>query len=384
MTIYLDHNATTPLDSNVIKAMLPYMRENFGNPSSRHRQGRKAGAAIENAREQVAHLVSAHHSQVIFTGGGTEANNLAIKGYAAGATPGCFFVGSTEHASVSQTANKLVQRFGWKVIELPVNDQGLLSEVAIEQLQMASSGDLISVMLANNETGVIQPIGSLYERIGLDNVIIHTDAVQAAGKIELNFSELGVQLMTLSAHKIQGPKGVGALIRDKSVSIDAQIDGGGHENGLRSGTENVAGIVGFGLAAELAEKNLASSAANLLQLRTRLEHGLKEIPGVEIIAEQTERLANTTCFTMKAVEGETILMLLDKEGISIASGSACSSHSDTPSGILTAMGIDKSRARCALRISLGKENTQSDVDTFLKVFKSKLECLDKVATKQAV
>lgn len=384
MAIYLDHNATTPLGANVIDAMLPYMRENFGNPSSRHRQGRKASAAIEVARQQVAHLVSAHPSQVTFTSGGTEANNLALKGAASHTTPGNLFIGSTEHASVVQVAKKLGQHFGWKVIELPVNETGLLSESALARLQTASAGDLISLMLANNETGVIQPLTALYEKIKLNDVIIHTDAVQAAGKIEVNFSALGVQLMTLSAHKIQGPKGVGALIRDKSVSIAPLVDGGGHESGLRSGTENVAGIVGFGYAAELAKNNLQQSANKLQQLRTSLEQGLKEISGIEIVAANTERLVNTTCFTMNAVEGETMLMLLDKEGISIASGSACSSNSNAPSNVLTAMGMDNSRARSALRISLGTGNTQSDVDTFLEVFRGKIERLDIVANSQAI
>jgi cysteine desulfurase len=384
VAIYLDHNATTPLGANVIDAMLPYMRENFGNPSSRHRQGRKASAAIEIARQQVAHLVSAHPSQVTFTSGGTEANNLALKGAASHTTPGNLFIGSTEHASVVQVAKKLGQHFGWKVIELPVNETGLLSESALARLQTASAGDLISLMLANNETGVIQPLTALYEKVKLNDVIIHTDAVQAAGKIEVNFSALGVQLMTLSAHKIQGPKGVGALIRDKSVSIVPLVDGGGHESGLRSGTENVAGIVGFGCAAELAKNNLQQSANKLQQLRTSLEQGLKEISGVEIVAANAERLVNTTCFTMNAVEGETMLMLLDKEGISIASGSACSSNSNAPSNVLTAMGVDNSRARSALRISLGAGNTQSDVDTFLEVFRGKIERLDIVANSQAI
>lgn len=384
MTIYLDHNATTPLNTDVFDAMLPFMREHFGNPSSRHRQGRKASDAIELAREQVAHLVSAHPSQIIFTSGGTEANNLALKGVAANTASGQLFVGSTEHTSVAQVAARLGQNFGWNIVELPVAEDGLLADVAMKKLHTARAGDLISIMLANNETGVIQPLRALYEKIKLDGVIIHTDAVQAAGKIELNFSELGVQLMTLSAHKIQGPKGVGALIRDKSISIEPLIDGGGHENGLRSGTENIAGIVGFGLAAELAGKNLQQSTDKLLKLRNSLENGLSQISGIEIVARDSERLANTTCFTMDAVEGETMLMLLDKEGISIASGSACSSNSNAPSNVLTAMGMDKSRTRSALRISLGKNNSQSDVDTFLDVFKGKIERLDVVASSQAI
>lgn len=384
MTIYLDHNATTPLDSNVLSAMLPYMREHFGNPSSRHRQGRKASAAIEVAREQVANLVSAHPSQVVFTSGGTEANNLALKGCLSSSENKCLFVGSTEHESVKQASLALSQQQGCKVIELPVTEKGLLSGEAIEKLKNARAGDLISIMLANNETGVIQPISSLYKEIDVNGAIIHTDAVQAAGKINLDFSELGVQLMTLSAHKIYGPKGVGALIRDKSVLMESQISGGGHESGLRSGTENIAGIVGFGVAAEMAASNFKQTSSNYFTKRERLEKGLMEIDGVKIVAKDAERLANTTCFTMEAIEGETMLMLLDKEGFSVASGSACSSHGNKPSHVLTAMGINQARTKSALRVSLGKNNSQQDIDSFLSVLKSKIARSNNVANNLAV
>ncbi len=384
--IYLDNNATTQMDPTVVEAMLPYLKEKFGNPSSRHRQGRAARAAIETAREQVASLVSAHPSQVIFTGSGTEASNLAIKGYAAGITPSSLFIGSTEHPSVTSTANKLARFDGWHNLELPVTENGLLSDEAMEKLNTAKPGDLVSVMLANNETGVIQPISDLYRQLGLKDkgIVIHTDAVQAAGKIALNFSALGVHLMTLSAHKIHGPKGMGALIRDKSIVIEPQINGGGHEEGLRSGTENVAAIVGFGAAAELAHDALVQTNEKLLGLRTKLENGLKMIPGIEIIAGKTERLANTSCFTMASVEGETMLMMLDKAGIAIASGSACSSHDSAPSKTLTAMGLDKNRARRALRVSLGKDNTENEIDTFLDTLKMKLASFDNVASNVAI
>lgn len=384
--IYLDNNATTQMDSTVVETMLPYLREKFGNPSSRHRQGRAARAAIETAREQVARLISAHPSQVIFTGSGTEASNLAIKGYAAGVLPGSLFIGSTEHPSVTSAADKQARLDGWSKLELPVTENGLLSNEAMEKLSMAKTGDLVSVMLANNETGVIQPIIDLYGQLGLKDkgVVIHTDAVQAAGKIALNFSALGVHMMTLSAHKIHGPKGVGALIRDKSIAIEPQINGGGHEAGLRSGTENVAAIVGFGAAAELACDKLVSTSERLLALRTKLENGLRTIPGVEIIAGKTERLANTSCFTMASVEGETMLMMLDKAGIAIASGSACSSHDNAPSKTLIAMGLDKSRARRALRVSLGKDNTENEIDTFLDTLKIKLANFNSVASNVAI
>ncbi len=384
--IYLDNNATTQMDSTVVETMLPYLREKFGNPSSRHRQGRAARAAIDTAREQVASLVSAHPSQVIFTGSGTEANNLAIKGYVAGVMSGRLFIGSTEHPSVTSTADKQARFDGWSRFELPVTENGLLSDEAMEKLNMAKSGDLVSVMLANNETGVIQPISELYGQLGLKDkgVTIHTDAVQAAGKLPLNFSALGVHMLTLSAHKIHGPKGIGALIRDKSIAIEPQMDGGGHEAGLRSGTENVAAIVGFGAAAVLAHESLVRTSEKLLALRTKLENGLRMIPGIEIIADKTDRLVNTSCFTMASVEGETMLMMLDKAGIAIASGSACSSHDNTPSKILTAMGMDKSLARRALRVSLGKDNTENEIDTFLETLKMKLASFNSIASNVAI
>ena len=241
-------------------------------------------------------------------------------------------------------------------------------------------------MLANNETGVIQPISELYGQLGLKDkgVTIHTDAVQAAGKLPLNFSALGVHMLTLSAHKIHGPKGIGALIRDKSIAIEPQMDGGGHEAGLRSGTENVAAIVGFGAAAVLAHESLVRTSEKLLALRTKLENGLRMIPGIEIIADKTDRLVNTSCFTMASVEGETMLMMLDKAGIAIASGSACSSHDNTPSKILTAMGMDKSLARRALRVSLGKDNTENEIDTFLETLKMKLASFNSIASNVAI
>ncbi len=384
--IYLDNNATTQMDSTVVETMLPYLGEKFGNPSSRHRQGRAARAAIDTAREQVACLVSAHPSQVIFTGSGTEANNLAIKGYAAGLVSGRLFIGSTEHPSVTKTADQQARLDGWFKVALPVTENGLLSDEAMALLSTAKPGDLVSVMLANNETGVIQPISELYGQLGLKDkgIVIHTDAVQAAGKIALEFSVLGVHMLTLSAHKIHGPKGIGALIRDKSIVLEPQMNGGGHEAGLRSGTENVAAIAGFGAAAELVHEALAQTSEKLLALRTRLENGLRAIPGIEIIADKTERLVNTSCFTMASVEGETMLMMLDKAGIAIASGSACSSHDNAPSKTLTEMGLDKSRVRRALRVSLGKNNTENEVDTFLDTLKMKLASFNSVVSNVAI
>ena len=241
-------------------------------------------------------------------------------------------------------------------------------------------------MLDKNETGVIQPISELYGQLGLKDkgIVIHTDAVQAAGKIALEFSVLGVHMLTLSAHKIHGPKGIGALIRDKSIVLEPQMNGGGHEAGLRSGTENVAAIAGFGAAAELVHEALAQTSEKLLALRTRLENGLRAIPGIEIIADKTERLVNTSCFTMASVEGETMLMMLDKAGIAIASGSACSSHDNAPSKTLTEMGLDKSRVRRALRVSLGKNNTENEVDTFLDTLKMKLASFNSVVSNVAI
>lgn len=373
MPVYLDHNATTPLDARVLEAMLPYLTEQHGNPSSVHRHGRAARAAVDRAREQVAELVNAHPTQVIFTGCGTEASNLAIKGFAALQPPGHIVVGATEHPSVAEPAGSL-KKNGWRVSVLPVDGQGRLIEVETDAL-LKLRPKMVSVMWANNETGVIQDIPALAARVHANGGVMHTDAVQAAGKIEVDFSASGAHLMSLSAHKINGPKGVGALIADKSVELMPLLQGGGQEKGRRSGTENVAGIVGFGAAASLAKTQLADYGTRMRLLRERLESELRALGDVEIFGAQAERLANTVCFGTRGVDGETLLLNLDRAGIAVSSGSACASSHREPSPVLQAMGIDPALALSAIRVSFGAGNTAQDIETFIAALAAQLRQL---------
>jgi len=364
MPVYLDHNATTPLDPRVFDAMLPWLHDHHGNPSSVHSEGRLARQAIDTAREQVAELAGAHPSQVIFTSGGTEANNLAIKGMAAALPPGRIAVSAIEHSSVSACARALI-RTGWQVDIIGVDAQG---RVTPEHLQQAvgEQTSLVSVMLANNDTGVIIDPAPIAQAAREAGAMYHADAVQAAAKMRLDFAATGARSMSLSAHKIYGPKGAGALVLDRSCEIIPLFDGGGHERGLRSGTENVAGIVGFGAAAQIAVDELDTRGRHLASLRKRLEKGLAGLPGVSIAGAGTGRLPNTVMLTVPGIEGETLLLQLDEVGYAVSSGSACSAAEPGPNPVLAAMGVDEDLARCAIRVSLGQDNTAADVDGFLQ------------------
>ncbi len=377
MPVYLDHNATTPLDPRVLEAMLPYLTLHHGNPSSTHRFGRVARAAIERAREQVAALVNAHPSQVVFTSGGTEANNQAIKGVAAASVAGSVAIGTTEHPSVAEPANSLKES-GWEVAVLPVDQQGRLRVSVAETLRNLRPR-LVSVMWANNETGVIQDIAALGAEARACGALLHTDAVQAAGKIEVDFAASGAQLMSLSAHKISGPKGVGALVVDGAVELKPLLHGGGQEKDKRSGTENVAGIVGFGAAAELAGARVADYASRVRELRARLESELSALGGIEIFGAAAERLPNTVCFGTAGVDGETLLLNLDRSGIAVSSGSACASQHREPSPVLRAMGIEPDLALSAIRVSLGHDSTKQDIETFVAALAAQLRQLRRMA-----
>jgi cysteine desulfurase len=341
----------------VLDAMLPFLQLHHGNPSAVYREGRVARQAIETAREQVAQLVNAHPSQVIFTSGGTEANNLALKG--AVSSPGCLAVSAIEHASVLQPA-----RQAGRLIEIAVDGDGLVSEDAMREA-LAASPQLVSVMLANNETGVIQDVARLAAMAAEQKVPFHTDAVQAAGKIEVDIAALGVQLLTLSAHKIYGPKGIGALVFDKRIDLLPQMLGGGQEDGYRSGTENVAAIVGFGKAAELAAAELEQRRANSEALKQRLLQGLEQIDDVVVFASGVPGLSNTVYLALPGIAGETLLMEMDRADVAVASGSACDSRKAGPSHVLLAMGIEATLAESAVRVSIGKDNTDQDIDNFL-------------------
>lgn len=360
---YLDHNATTPLDERVLEAMLPYMRESFANPSGVYSLAREARQAIETAREQVAALVNAHPSQVVFTSGGTEANNLALKGAVTGCGYRNLYYGATEHPSVRDVARYLHDRDLAVAQPLMVDEAGIVDPVVLEYVTEASS--LVSVMWANNETGVINPVAELARQLKERNIPLHTDAVQAVGKIPVDFSASDVSLMTLSSHKIYGPKGVGALVVDKSLDLAPLLHGGGQEKGRRSGTENVAGIVGFGGAANLAQMQLEDYRRNTQRLRESLEAGLKGIDGLQVFAQQAPRIPNTLFFSIPGIDGEALLMQLDTMGFAVASGSACSSKSGKASHVLLAMGVEEQLARGAVRVSLGKDTSSDDVQNFL-------------------
>jgi len=367
--VYLDHNATTPLHPAVLAAMLPWLESRFGNASSRHEYGRAARHAVDEARQQVAAAVNAHPTEVVFTSGGSEANNLFLKGAAASLKPGLLAVSAIEHPCILKPAAQLA-RNGWQVETVAVDAAGRVDFAAFAGV-VAARPRLLSFMTANNETGVVQDVAALATAARASGGWFHSDAVQALGKLTLDFRALnaaGVHAMTLSAHKACGPKGAAALVLDKRVELQPLIAGGGHERGLRSGTENVPAIVGFGVAAELAARGVAELPLRLRALRGRLESGLAAL-GARIFGTDAERLPNTTYFAVPDIDGETLVGKLDREGFALASGAACSSANPEPSHVLRAMGVAPEVARGAVRVSLGAGNSESDVDQFINALR---------------
>ncbi len=357
--IYLDHNATTRIDERVVDAMQPYLHQLYGNPSSLYRLGRIARSAIDTAREQLAALIDAPAAQIIFTSGGTEANALALNS----AQGRRVTVSAIEHPAVLENIECQPERYA-AISKLPVAASGhvCIQKIPAKALQ---TGDFVSIMLANNETGAIQDVSGLVGRFNHQGVIVHTDAVQALGKMPVSFRQLGVQLMSLSSHKIYGPKGCGALVVQADFPLKPLQSGGDQEQGIRAGTENVAAIVGFGKAAELARLELEQRIHHQQTLRNRLEQQLKTLPGLVIFAEESLRLPNTVQFGMPGTNGEMLLMQLDQRNIAVSSGSACATGSENISPVLAAMGITPSLAKSAIRVSLGKDNTAADIDQFV-------------------
>ncbi len=360
--IYFDHNATTPLDERVLAAMLPYLQAQHGNASSRHEFGTVARKAVDDAREQVAVLVGVQPVQVIFTSGGTEANNLLIKGAAGYLKPAQVAVSAIEHPCVAKPAQELTRQ-GWTLRKLAVTRQGAIDLADVDAALTTPTG-IVSVMLANNETGVIQDVAAVGERARRAKAVMHTDAVQALGKIAVDFNALNVSAMTISAHKIYGPKGAGALVVDKRLELRPLLSGGGHERGMRSGTENVPAIVGFGAACELAAGRMSDLNKHVQALRERLERGLTGM-GAVIFGAAAMRVPNTSYFALQGIDGEALVIELDKAGYAVAAGAACSSTSSEPSATLLAMGVVPAVARGAVRFSLGAGNTAEQVDGFL-------------------
>lgn len=368
--VYLDHNATTPIDPVVLAAMLPWLESQYGNASSRHEYGRQARQAIDEARQRVAVAVNAHPTEVVFTSGGSEANNLFVKGAAGCMKPGLAVIGSTEHPCVLKPAAQL-QKQGWQLRMLAVDGNGVIDSADYAEA-LSQRPKLLSMMLANNETGVLQDVETHAAAAKSSGAWFHTDAAQALGKRQIDFRRLnacGVHAMTLSAHKAYGPKGAAALVLDKRVEIQPLIAGGGHERGLRSGTENVAAIVGFGVAAELAAQCAAEASGRLRAMQIKVEAGLVAM-GARIFADGAERLPNTTYFAFPDIDGETLVGKLDREGFAVASGAACSSANPEPSHVLRAMGVAPEIARGAVRVSLGLGNSETEIEQFINALQA--------------
>ncbi len=372
--VYFDHNSTTALKKEVLEAMLPFMASQHGNATSRHSFGRTARAAVEHAREQVAAAVGAYATQIVFTASGTEANNFAVHGICSNLLPAQILTSAIEHPCVSRPASALASsNRGYKAHSIKVDTDCNINMAHLQKLLQAPT-NLVSVMLANNETGAIQDIAKVAEMAREHKAYVHTDAVQALGKIPVDFFALNVHAMTISSHKIGGPLGAGALVLDKRIDIQPLLHGGGQEKGLRSGTENVAAIVGFGAACELAVSHLTAFDMHTENLRKHLETGLGKLNAV-IFGQNDLRIPNTSFFAFPNLDGETLVTALDKVGFAVASGSACSSDSDKPSHVLLAMGVEEDLARGAIRVSFGMSNTLEQVHHFLTALEKELNRL---------
>jgi cysteine desulfurase len=367
MRIYFDHNATTPVAPAVAEAMSRVLTEDFGNASSVHHFGQRAKARLDEARSDVGALVGAEPAEIVFTSGGTEADNLALRGAAEALEPTGrrhLIASAIEHEAVLVTLKALARR-GWTTTLLPVDATGIVSPDALAAA-LTDQTAVVSVMHANNEIGTIQPIGALAALAGARGALFHTDAVQSVGKIPVNVRDLGVDLLSLSAHKFNGPKGAGALWIKRGTRLTAHMTGGKHERNRRAGTENVPAIAGLGVAARLAGAKLDAEAARLSALRDRLEEGiLARVPGTAVNGARTPRVPNTTNISFDGVEAESLLIALDLEGIAVSTGSACSSGTLEPSHVLRAMGLPAHRTQNSIRISLGAGNTSDEVDVLL-------------------
>jgi len=367
MRIYLDHNATTPVDPAVADAVARTLRDEFGNPSSVHHFGQRAKTRLDEARSAVAALIGGDPSEVVFTSGGTEADNLALRGVAEALEAGGrrhLIALSIEHEAVLNTLKALARR-GWRTTLVPVGSTGVASVSAVESA-LTDDTALVSVMTANNEIGTIQPVAEIAAAAHARGALLHTDAVQAIGKMPVDVKALGADLLALSGHKFNGPKGVGALWIRRGARLTAHLTGGRHERNRRAGTENVPGLVGLGVAADAARAKLASEPARLRVLRDRLERGiLDRAPGTTVNGAKEPRVPNTTNISFEGVEAESLLIALDLEGVAVSTGSACSSGTLEPSHVLRAMGLPTHRTQNSIRFSLGAGNTAAEVDYVL-------------------
>ena len=381
MKIYLDHNATTPVDPSVVAAMTSALRDQFGNASSVHSFGQTAKAVVDDARAAVADLIGAGPQEIVFTSGGTESDNLAIRGVAEALLPAKrrhLIATSIEHEAVLRTLKALSKR-GWLTTLLPVGESGVVDPQALDAV-ITDDTALVSVMHANNEIGTIQPLADLAAIAHRHGALFHTDAVQSIGKLQVDVTDLNVDLLSLSAHKCYGPKGVGALWVRRGARLVSTMTGGKQERNRRAGTENVPGIAGLGAAARLALQKTEADADRLVALRDVLEAGvLHRVPGTIVNGDSTRRIANTTNISFDRVEAESLLIALDLEGIAVSTGSACSSGTLQPSHVLRAMGCSPHRAQSSIRFSLGADNTAEEIDRVIDVLPTVVEKLRSVA-----
>jgi cysteine desulfurase len=376
--VYMDHAATTYVDSRVVQAMLPYFTEHFGNASSLHFFGRDAKEALEHSREVVAKALGASPDEVYFTSGGTESDNMATKGVMyANRNKNHVITSIIEHHAVLETCNYL-QEQGFECTYLPVDKQGFVSLNHLEDSVTEKTG-LVTIMHANNEIGTIEPIEEIGKITKENGIYLHTDAVQSFGKIPTNVNDLNVDLLSISGHKIYGPKGVGVLYIREGVKIEPVQHGGGHERKMRSGTENVPGIVGLAKAVEIFQVEMKKESERLTRLRDKLIKGVLEIDDSWLNGHSTKRLPNNANFSFNRLEGESLILRLDAKGIAASTGSACSSGSEAPSHVLTSIGLTPEQANGSLRLTLGKCNTEEDVDYVLEVLPEIISDLRKLS-----
>ena len=377
MRIYLDHNATTPPAAVVVERMAAALRDDFGNPSSVHHFGQRTKALLDDARSAVAMLIGGDPSEIVFTSGGTESDNFAIRSAAEALEPTGrrHLIASTiEHEAVLNTLKALARR-GWRTTLLPVNESGVVDPATLEAA-LAGDTAIVSIMHANNEIGTIQPIAELAGLAKSRGALFHTDAVQSAGKIPVNAKALGVDLLSVSAHKFYGPKGVGAMWLRRGVRLAPFVTGGKQERGRRAGTENVPGIIGMGVAAQYALATMRDEAVRLTALRDRLEAGILErVSGTAVNGDRERRVPNTTNISFERIEAESLLIALDLAGVAVSTGSACSSGTLEPSHVLKAMGFPPHRTQNSIRFSLGAANTEAEIDRVIEVLPAVVEKL---------
>ncbi len=366
--IYLDNAASTPVHDVVIQEMIPYFKEQYGNPSSIHKYGRLANVAIQNARKQIAALINADPEEIFLTSGGTESNNTAIRGITAQSKGRHIITSSIEHDAILEPC-KLLEKQDYRISYLPVDKYGMVNPDDVRK-EITSDTSLITIMYANNEVGTVQAIKEIATIAQEKNIPFHTDAVQAIGKISIDVKKDGIDLLSISSHKINGPKGVGALYVRKGIKISPLILGGGQEKGLRSGTENVASIVGFGTACKIAKDNLSQNIAHFKNLTTRLSNKiLSEIPGTTFNGHPEKRIPNNTHFTFLGINGEDLIIKLDEHKIAASTGSACSVRIQKASHVLKAMGFSHEQITGSLRLTVGITNTESEIDETVNVLK---------------